>query len=56
MIDLDRLRRFFEVMDARGEAPKWDNDESGTSRWGYRDKIEEIRTMAKQKWPSREEK
>ena len=45
-IDLDKLRTFFQGMDARGYGPDWDDNE-----WGYREKIEAVRKTAEEKWP-----
>ncbi|MFN3487144.1 MAG: hypothetical protein ACK44W_16895, partial [Planctomycetota bacterium] len=42
-LDPDALARFFDTMELRGYAPAWDADEQGQSRWGYREKFENLR-------------
>lgn len=42
-LDPDALARFFDTMELRGYAPAWDADEKGQSRWGYREKLENLR-------------
>jgi hypothetical protein len=41
--DRERLARFFENFTKRGYAPGWDADETGRSRWGWRDSLERLR-------------
>jgi hypothetical protein len=41
--DPEALRQFFKNATVRGYAPKWDEDENGKSRWGYRDRLEALR-------------
>jgi hypothetical protein len=43
-IDSRELTSFFRSLDREGISPDWDADSSGSSRWGYRDRMEALRT------------
>jgi hypothetical protein len=42
-IDPDACRKFYDSMDLRGYAPKWDINEQGAPAWGYAPRFEELR-------------
>ncbi len=52
-LDIDQLRFFYDGMDRRGYAPKWDEDEKGVSPWGFKAKFEELRKQLDLKVPPR---
>jgi tetratricopeptide (TPR) repeat protein len=50
-LDIDQARFFFDSYDLKGYGGKWDEDEKGVSKWGYKPKFEEIRKMVDEKVP-----
>jgi len=52
-LDLDGLRKFYDSMTLRGYAPRWDEDEKGVSKWGFREKFEALRKELDQRIPGR---